>query len=268
VLLSTLASVLGSRLASGVAWPQRRFELLVLAASTCALVAVTSACTGSSSGPQPAAPIDDAGGVLEGDAADAGESDAGESDAADAADAFVPTGKCADTFGTKLTAGFGRADGIVYAVQKPSDTSCVMPNRDHVIVQVLIESAVYRMVVNVQSDRAGADPKIRVATLPHALPAPAFAEGWHLGAPLDYVTSLGAHADASFTPLTLDDATAKIASEVKVGDPIAVYAESGAGRPESAHLVHRNKTNQDGALVVSPTTQPRFLLFHFDGQTF
>lgn len=188
--------------------------------------------------------------------------------AVDALDAFVPTGKCADTFGSALTAGFGRIDGTVYAVQKPSDTACVLPNKDHVVLQVLMNSAVYRLVVNVQSDRAGADPKIRIATLPHALPAPAFAEGWHLDAPLDYVTSLGAHSDASFTPLTLDEATSRIAAEVKVGDLVAVYGESGAGRPESAHLIHRNKTNQDGAIVIRPTTSPKLLLFHFDNQTF
>lgn len=228
----------------------------------CALLVAAGACSSSSSTSSPAGT--DAS--TEEDGAVPVEVDA--SDAAAAADGFVPTGKCADTFGNALTAGFGRADGIVYAVQKPSDTSCVLPNSDHVVVQVLIESAVYRMVVNVQSDRAGVDPKIRVATLPHALPAPAFAEGWHLGAPLDYVTTLGAHSDASFTPLTLDEAVAKIASKVKVGDPIAVYAESGAGRPDSTHLVHRNKTNQDGALVVSPTASPEFLLFHFENQTF
>jgi hypothetical protein len=49
---------------------------------------------------------------------------------------------------------------------------------------------------------------------------------------------------------------------------VAVYAESGAGRPESTHLVHRNKTNQDGATVVSPTTSPKFILFHFENETF
>jgi hypothetical protein len=184
------------------------------------------------------------------------------------ADAFVPTGKCADSFGSALTEGFGRIDGIVYAVQKPSGTTCTFPNKDHVILQVLMNSAVYRLVVNVQSDRAGADPKIRIATPAHALPAPPFAEGWHLAAPLDYLTSLGAHSDATFTALTLDEATAKIAAEVKVGDPVSVYGTSGAGRPESAHLIHRNKTNEDGAIVVTPTTSPKFMLFHFDNQTF
>ncbi len=104
--------------------------------------------------------------------------DAGGDAATDApAETPKPTGQCAKTFGTALTTGFGRIDGIVYAVQKPSDTSCPLPNRDHVIVQVLMDGAVYRMVVNVQSDRVGSDPKIRVGAKAHPLPPPAFSEG-------------------------------------------------------------------------------------------
>ena len=198
------------------------------------------------------------------DAAPPGEVDA--SDAAVAADANKPTGQCAATFGSALTEGFGRIDGIIYAVQKPSDTMCVFPNNDHLIVQVLMSGAVYRLVVNVLG--TGADPKIRVAALAHALPAPGFAEGWHLNAGLDYLTMLGVHADASFTAVTLEEGVTRVAAELKIGDPISVYGTSGAGRPESAHLIHRNKANQDGAIVVNPTTSPRFMLFHFATQTF
>ena len=241
----------------------RRTRLLA-AASLASCAAVVVACSSGSSttgGGEPIAPEagDDTSAWMETGAPDA---------AMDSPDAFRPTGMCAATFGSALTAGFGRIDGTVYAVQKPSDTSCVMPNGDHVVLQVLMNGAVYRLVANVQSDRAGTDPKIAISILPHALPAPAFAEGWHLGAGLDYVTSLGAHAVGSFTPYVLADAVTKIASEVKVGDLVSVYGTSGSGRPESAHLIHRNKTNEDGAIVVSPTTAPRFLLFHFAEQSF
>jgi hypothetical protein len=236
-----------------------------LLVSFAACAAVLVACSGSSSSsPSAVTPTDDAG-ITD----DAAASDLDASVVSDATvDAWKPTGMCASAFGSALTEGFGRIDGTVYAVQKPSDKTCTFPNGDHVVLQVLMNGAVYRLVVNVQSDRATADPRIQIATLSHALPAPAFAEGWHAAAPLDYVTSLGAHSDASFTPLTLDEATTKIAAEVKVGDPISVYGTSGAGRPESAHLIHRNATNQDGAIVIDPTTAPKFMLFHFDNQTF
>ena len=228
-------------------------------------VGLIMACSSSSAPAIEAPPVSDAG-------VTADEASAPDPDGASATDApvdgFVPTGKCADTFGSELAAGFGRIDGTIYAVQKPSDTTCTFPNSDHVVLQILMHSAVYRLVVNVQSDRAGADPKIRIATLDHALPDPPFAEGWHLPATLDYVTSLGAHSDASFTALTLDEATTTIVAALKVGDPVAVYGTSGAGRPESAHLIHRNAAGQDGAIVISPTTSPKFMLFHFDNQTF
>src|SRR4051812_30658230 len=38
------------------------------------------------------------------------------------ADATAAPGTCASTFGKALTEGFGRIDGVVHAVQKPSDT--------------------------------------------------------------------------------------------------------------------------------------------------
>ncbi len=103
---------------------------------------------------------------------------------------------------------------------------------------------------------SGADPKIRFSILAHALPAPAFAEGWHLHAGLDYLTTLGAHSDASFTALMLEEAVPKIDAELRIGDPVSVYGTCGAGRLESAHLIHCNKTNEDGAIVLTPPQRP------------
>lgn len=51
---------------------------------------------------------------------------------------------------------------------------------------------------------------------------------------------------------------------LEVGDPISIYGTCGAGRPESAHLIHCNLMNQDGAIVANST----FQLFHFATQTF
>src|SRR5690606_6596032 len=99
-------------------------------------------------------------------------------------------------------------------------------------------------------------------------PAPAFSEGWHTDASLDYVDILGVHND-DFSPSPMDELVTKIDDELVIGAPVSVYAISGRNRPESAHLVHRNsRQGEDGAIVVSPTTSPKFLLFHFDGQVF
>lgn len=187
------------------------------------------------------------------------------------ADASLDAGKdamCAATFGNTLTNAFGRVDGTVVAVVAPGTERCAMPNRDHVIVQVDFGGAVYRMVVNVLSN--GADPDIRVRTALAPLPAPAFAEGWHPGLTLDYATNLSIHSGAGWDALDLTEATAWIADPIQVGAPIAVYATSSGGtNSASTHLIHRNGSNHDGALVIDPTgAAPHWLLFSFADQSF
>ena len=167
------------------------------------------------------------------------------------------------SFGSALTTGFGRIDGTITAIQMPNDQACSMPNRDHLILQVLMKGAVYRMVVNTD---------VKVLELEHALPAPAFGDGWHTGVALDYAKDLGFASTSFADPGDMNATVQKvIAAGLEVGDPVSVYATSGAGRPESAHLVLRNPNvaNTDGAIVVRPDgAKPKFVLFAFDDQTF
>ena len=62
---------------------------------------------------------------------------------------------CVDSFGDALTDSFGRIDGKLIAVVKPTDTQCPTFNNDHLLLEVEMNAAVYRVVVNVISDRAG-----------------------------------------------------------------------------------------------------------------
>lgn len=173
---------------------------------------------------------------------------------------------CASTFGTALTAAFGRLDGVVRAVVPPAHPTCAKPNSDHLVLQVDSGGKTYRMVVNVLSDRAGSDPRVRLAMTTHALPGAAFADGWHAGEALDFVSTLGMH-DASFTPYDMQPLVDALTAQLWVGAPISVYATSSGG--DSAHLVHRNRPDQDGAIVVNPNSaSPTFLLLAFSTQTF
>ncbi|MCC6811720.1 MAG: hypothetical protein IT381_30090 [Deltaproteobacteria bacterium] len=173
---------------------------------------------------------------------------------------------CASTFGKALTAPFGRLDGIIVAVLKPSDQQCTRPNSDHVIVQVRAQAAVYRMVVNVESDR-GDDRRVRFAEVAKALAAPAWSEGWHQGAAFDYVKTLAVHStDAIFQPLAMTPLIEAVLAPLEVGAKISVYATTSGG--DSAHKVHRNASDRDGAIVVDPTGTPKYLLFHFVEQSF
>ncbi len=169
--------------------------------------------------------------------ADAG-GDAGLADAG--ADAGSKAAACASTFGSALTASFGRLDGTVVAVVTPADQQCAMPNGDHVIVQVRAQGAVYRMVVNVQSNFG--DPNVRFGETRAPLTAPAWSEGWHPGASIDYPTTLSLHTDAGFTPLPMAQLVARVADAIPLGARVSTYATStGGSYSHSAHKVHRQR---------------------------
>lgn len=195
------------------------------------------------------------------------EDDAGVDAGLEPVDAGTKADGCASEFGALFTNAFGRADGTVAAVVPPA-WQCPMPNGDHVVVQLRIDGGVQRLVVNVKSDFG--DPRILMGEVHAPLPAPAFAEGWHPGLQLDYPSGLGVHSDAGFELVDLETASARVYDAITVGAPLAVYASSsGYQYAASAHKVHRNGAQNDGALVIDPTgPSPRWLLFHFQNQSF
>lgn len=172
---------------------------------------------------------------------------------------------CAATFGESLTNAYGRLDGTVLAVVQPKDTQCPLPNNDHVILQVTMNGEAYRMVINIQSSFG--DPNVRYLALDHALPPPAWSEGWHTGIALDYVADLGLHTTSPFTPHPLAELSQVITDAITIGQKVSVYATSSGG--DSAHKVHRNEGKTDGAIVLDPdSAKPKMLLFHFANQAF
>jgi hypothetical protein len=173
---------------------------------------------------------------------------------------------CASTFGQDLTNNFGRLDGTVLAVVQPSDTQCTAPNDDHVVLQVRMNGEAYRMVINIQSSFG--DPDVRFLAIDHALPVPAWNEGWHIGLALDYATDFGVHSSSSpFTPHPLAELSGIVADAITIGQKVSVYATSSGG--DSAHKIHRNEGLTDGAIVLdADSANPHVLLFHFSDQLF
>jgi len=183
------------------------------------------------------------------------------------ADASVDkSSTCVGTFGSALTNAYGRVDGYVTAIVRPQDQQCPMPNRDHVIVEVSMLGAVYRLVVNVQSDGRSADTRVRYVAYDAAeMPGRAWSEGWHTDLTLDYVKTL-ALTPEKFAPFEMNELSQAITDELTLGEKISVYATSSGGA--SAHLVHRNG-GRDGAIVVHiDAAKPRVLAFHFAEQSF
>jgi hypothetical protein len=241
--------------------------------SVLAPVVLVVAC-GSKSSSSPQGEPDGAGGGTDDANAPNGDDGASQIDVASdaatgAADVQADVDKsatCAATFGTALTAAFARIDGTVVAVVPPNDQACAAPNSTHLVVQVKMGGAVYRLVVDVLSNMGSPDVDFYEIDAP--LPAPAWSDGWHTGVSLDYVTTLNVHS-TSFTAMKEADLVAKITSEIDLGAKISIYATAGTTEPDSAHLVHRNLTNQDGAIVIHPDASPaHWMLMRFDEQTF
>lgn len=169
---------------------------------------------------------------------------------------------CQESFGSALSDGFGRLDGIVYAVVLPSHRGC-RSDADHVHLQVATSGARYDVAINV-SDTDGSQVSYLART--QAAPGPAWNEGWHGGVSLDYA-ELGAHAP-DFVATTQAVLVDLVAAELATTNHVSVFATAYPDH-SGAHLVHRNGTGLDGALVLRPTEPTaRVLMFRFAAQSF
>jgi hypothetical protein len=171
---------------------------------------------------------------------------------------------CVNNFGDDLTEGFGRLDGTLVAVVPPG-SDCPRPNSTHIILQVRQGGDVYRMVAAVVSDFGNPDMALLEREAP--LAGPAWQEGWHLGVPFDYVATMGAHR-LDFTPVAKQDLVDAIDRAAAIGGRVSVFATV-EQQHDSAHLIHRNQSNRDGAIVFGADgASPRYFLLRFDNQLF
>jgi hypothetical protein len=171
---------------------------------------------------------------------------------------------CVSNFGNALSNGHGRLDGIVVAVLAPGNTSCPRPNDDHLILEVRTGGQVYRMVAAVESTFG--EPKMAFASKDAALVGPAWSDGWHVGTDFDFVTDLDVHR-LDFAPMPMFDLADAITGPIAIGAKISVFATV-ENSDDSAHLIHRNEVNHDGAFVIDPDGSPTYLITRFDNQLF
>jgi len=171
---------------------------------------------------------------------------------------------CVSNFGDALTEGHGRLDGTVVAVLAPGNDSCPRPNGDHLILEVRMGGDVYRMVASMESSFGSPDMGFAEKAAP--LVGPTWSDGWHLNTPLDFVGDLGLHR-GDFVDKPMFDLADAVTAPIQIGAKISVFATV-ENADDSAHLIHRNFTGTDGAIVVNPDTSPRYLVTHFDNQLF
>jgi hypothetical protein len=163
---------------------------------------------------------------------------------------------CTSSFGSALTSAHGRLDGTLVAIV-PAGTHTCNGDSTHVHLQVKVDGAIYDVAVNADGLEAEADAP---------LPGSPWSEGWHAGDTLDYVTDLGLHA-SSFTLTGLTAVRQRIETELASANHVAIYA-TGYGAT-GVHLVHRQGSGRDGAVVLDPLgPKPHILAFRFDTQSF
>jgi hypothetical protein len=173
---------------------------------------------------------------------------------------------CSSSFGSALTTEFGRIDGTLVGIARPQDSHCAQPNKTHVALDVEINGAAYRFLVNVQSDSGS--PDVYFLETNHTLAGPAWSEGWHTASVesiyLDYASYFDLHTADFASAYAIDDLTEKVVSDLTLGEKISVYAT--AYGPDGGHDIHKESAfGNDGAVVVGPDTEsPKWLLFRFD----
>ena len=174
--------------------------------------------------------------------------------------------QCTSHFGSALPSSgtFGRLDGYLVAVVSPGQTNGCNDDDSHVHLQIQMNNAIYDIAIDVTDGTTGVDD-VHTGTLEVALPGPAWAEGFHTGASIDYPT-LGVHA--STLPLqTKAQMISDIEGDLTSANHVSIYSTTYGG--DGAHLVHRNGGGQDGVLVTEPLSTPSHLrLFSFSDQSF
>jgi hypothetical protein len=172
-------------------------------------------------------------------------------------------------WGHSLNATFGRIDGHLVALAKPTDTQCDQSNSSHFVLEISMNGATYPLVVNVD-DKKSSNSSVYFAETDAPLQGVPWQEGWHTDSSekLDYAKHLNVHSDA-FQPYPETALVGQIMCHLTIGQQVSVYA-LGWG-VDGAHDIHRNTGGggADGAIVLNAgSASPHYLMFRFSNQTF
>ena len=163
---------------------------------------------------------------------------------------------CTDTFGTDMTTDHGRLDGILVAVVDPTHHGC-SSDSTHVHLQIQSGGMIYDSAVNVDGGF--------YLTKDITLPTMPWTDGWHANADFNYPTE-----DVHSTDFqTADQATitSMVEAALTSANHVSIYMTG--YNTMGGHLVHREGTNIDGAIILDPLSTPSHaIMFRFDTDTF
>ena len=170
---------------------------------------------------------------------------------------------CTSNFGNALPSSgtFGRLDGYLVAIVPPGSTNGCNDDSSHVHLQIKMNGAIYDIAIDA-TDSATRTDDVHTMTTDVPMPAgPAWAEGFHTGVTIDYPTTFGVHS--SNLPLqTKAQIVSAFQTDLATVNHISIYTTTYGS--DGAHLVHRNGSGHDGAVVtepLSPTSHVRLLSF-------
>ncbi len=165
--------------------------------------------------------------------------------------------QCTGSLGSSLSSQHARLDGYVVAVIAPGQGKQCNGDSSHVHLQVRMNNQIYDVAANVDG---------QMTTRDAPLLAGPWAEGWHTADALNYPTDLGAHS-ADFTMTGTNAVASAVENELAQANHVSIFC-TGYG-PDGCHLVHRQGTGRDGAIVINPLSPTaRWLLFDFTGDGF
>ena len=146
----------------------------------------------------------------------------------------------------------------------PNTTTSCRGDDNHIHLQVLVHGGIEDIAVNIAS--TSGNPDLDFLAVNATLRGGAWSEGWHTGQTLDYPTHLGVHS-GSFVEKTPTQLTSLLDSALASANHVSIFTTGFDAT--GGHLVHREGSSHDGAIVINPlSSSPQYLLLHFSTQSF
>ena len=188
--------------------------------------------------------------------------DSGKDSGGGAGDGTPTRGTCTGKLGSGLSGKFGRLDGYITSIVVPGGSKSCNGDSTHIHLQVTNGSATYDVAINVDGGY------FLEKDIP--LPDGAWSEGWHSSDGLDYSKTLGLKS-TQFTSIGQFALTTELEGILAKANHISVFGTTytGSDAGSGIHDIHRQATNEDGAVFVDPTSAtPTALLFRFSSDSF
>jgi hypothetical protein len=163
-----------------------------------------------------------------------------------------------------VTTDHGRLDGTLVYIVPPSGPSSCNGDDSHLHLQLEVSGSVYDVAVDIGKTGDAVGWYQQSITVPGGT----WAEGWHSTDTLGY-PALGL-TSSEFPTLVASQVASEVETALANVTKVSIFCTGYIPGNNGCHDVHyENGTNEDGAIILDPTsaTSPA-LFFRFEGQSF